>query len=113
MTERGRFLLLAHAGAVALTIFLTDAAPAADCLAAPNRTPAEGESWHYRTNRETNEKCWYLGARAATAVLPAARGSNANAELAAESGSSKPLSTREQQQLFRDFLKWKKSHATQ
>lgn len=113
MTERGRFLVFTHAGAVALMLFLTEAAPASDCLAAPNRTPAVGESWHYRTNRETNQKCWYVGARAATGALPAAQGSNANAELAAESGSSKPLSTREQQQLFRDFLKWKKSQATQ
>jgi hypothetical protein len=113
MTERGRFLLFSHVAAVALVIFLTDAAPAADCLAAPNRTPAAGERWSYRTNRETNQKCWYLGARAATGALPAAQGSNANAQLAPESGSSKPLSAREQEQLFRDFLKWKKSHAVQ
>jgi len=113
MTERGRFLLFTHVGAVALMIFLTDAAPAADCLAAPNRTPAEGERWFYRTNRETNQKCWYVGARATTGTLPPQQGSNANAELRAGSGSSKPLSTREQQELFKDFLKWKKSHAVQ
>ena len=112
MIAHGRFLLFTHASAVSLMIFLTDAASASDCLAAPNRTPAEGERWYYRTNRETNQKCWNLGARAATGASPAQQGSKAHAEFSAES-ESKPLSTREQQELFRDFLKWKKSRAMQ
>jgi hypothetical protein len=113
MTARGRFLLFTHAGAVALMmIFITDAAGASDCLAAPNRTPAEGEHWYYRTNSETNQKCWYLGARAAMGALPARQGSKADAEFSAQSKST-PLSTREQQELFRDFLRWKKSRAMQ
>ena len=64
MTTRGRFLLFTLAGAVALMIFLNDAAGAADCLAAPNRTPAEGERRYYRTNRETNQvlASWRAGA---------------------------------------------------
>jgi hypothetical protein len=110
MTTRGRFLLFTLAGAVALMIFLNDAAGASDCLAAPNRTPAEGERWYYRTNRETNQKCWYLGARAPMGASPAQQGSKAEVEFSAQ---PKPLSTREQQELFRDFLKWKKSHAMQ
>jgi hypothetical protein len=110
MTTRGRFLLFTLAGALALMIFLNDAAGASDCLAAPNRTPAEGERWYYRTNRETNQKCWYLGARAPMGALPARQGSKADVESLAQ---SKPLSTREQQELFRDFLRWKKSHAMQ
>jgi hypothetical protein len=92
MTARGRFLLFTHAGAVALMmIFITDAAGASDCLAAPNRTPAEGEHWYYRTNSETNQKCWYLGARAAMGALPARQGSKADAEFSAQSRST-PLS---------------------
>ena len=110
MTTRGRFLLFTLAGAVALMIFLNDAAGAADCLAAPNRTPAEGERWYYRTNRETNQKCWHLDARAAMGALPALQESKAEVEFSAQ---PKPLSTREQQELFRDFLKWKKSRAMQ
>jgi hypothetical protein len=110
MTTRGRFLLFSLAGAVALMIFLNDAAGAADCLAAPNRTPAEGERWYYRTNRETNQKCWHLGARAPMGALPALQGSRAEVEFSAQ---PKPLSTREQQELFRDFLRWKKSNAMQ
>jgi hypothetical protein len=111
MTTRGRFLLFTLAGAAAaLMIFLNDAAGASDCLAAPNRTPAEGERWYYRTNRETSQKCWYLGARAPMGALPARQGSKADVESSAQ---SKPLSTREQQELFRDFLRWKQSRAMQ
>jgi hypothetical protein len=111
MTTRGRFLLFTLAGAAAaLMIFLNDAAGASDCLAAPNRTPAEGERWYYRTNRETSQKCWYLGARAPMGALPARQGSKAEVEVSAQ---PKPLSNHEQQELFRDFLRWKKSHAMQ
>jgi len=112
MTTRGRFLLFTHAGAVALMIFLNDAAGASDCLAAPNRTPAEGEHWYYRTNRETNQKCWYLGARAAMGAPPARQGSKADVEFSARS-KTKPLAISEQEALFRDFLRWKKRREMQ
>ena len=107
MTTRGRFLLFTLAGAVALMIFLSDVAGASDCFAAPDRTPAEGERWYYRTNRETNQKCWHLGARAP--MGPARQGSK-EVEFSAQ---PKPLSTREQQELLREFQRWKKSHAMQ
>jgi hypothetical protein len=50
--------------------------------------------------------------RAAMGALPARQGSKADAEFSAQS-RSKPLSTRKQQELFRDFLRWKKSRAMQ
>jgi hypothetical protein len=34
---------------------------AADCLAAPGPRAPEGSRWHYRTDRATQRKCWYLG----------------------------------------------------
>jgi hypothetical protein len=74
--------------------------------------PAKPSAADYRTNREMNQKCWYLSARAAMGALPARQGSKADAEFSAQS-RSKPLSTREQQELFRDFLRWKKSRAMQ
>jgi hypothetical protein len=43
-------------------------------------------------------------------ALPALQESKAEVEFSAQ---PKPLSTREQQELFRDFLRWKKSNAMQ
>jgi hypothetical protein len=60
MTTRGRFLLFTLAGAVALMIFLNDAAGASDCLAAPNRTPA-GLSNESRNEPEVLAS-WHAGA---------------------------------------------------
>jgi hypothetical protein len=31
-----------------------------DCLAQPNRPPAQGGHWYYRVDRINNRKCWYL-----------------------------------------------------
>jgi hypothetical protein len=33
---------------------------AADCVEQPDREPAPGGHWHYRTDRLNNRKCWYL-----------------------------------------------------
>jgi hypothetical protein len=43
-----------------------------DCLAGPNRPPAQGGHWYYRVDHASNRKCWYL-------VEPAARGPAAEA----------------------------------
>jgi hypothetical protein len=114
MPTRGLFLLFTHAGAVALMILLNGAAGAAACLVAPNRTPAEGEHWYYRTKRETNQKCWYLGARdvATTGTMPTPQGTQVDVDISARS-KTKPLTTSEQEALFRDFLRWKKQREMQ
>ena len=90
-------------------ILLNGAAGAAACLVAPNRTPAEGEHWYYRTKRETNQKCWYLGARdvATTGTMPTPQGTQVDVDISGRS-KTKPLTTSEQEALFRDFLRWKK-----
>lgn len=33
---------------------------AGDCIEQPDREPAAGEHWHYRTDRLNNRKCWYV-----------------------------------------------------
>jgi hypothetical protein len=53
------------------------AEPAADdCLSEPNRAPSQGTHWHYRTDRSTGRRCWYLApqrekAAEARPVVPA------------------------------------------
>ena len=32
-----------------------------DCLADPNRQPAPGEHWYYRSDPANNRKCWHIG----------------------------------------------------
>jgi hypothetical protein len=44
-----------------------------DCLAGPNRPPAQGGHWYYRLDRANNRKCWYLvepGAQTPIAEAP-------------------------------------------
>jgi len=110
----GSLFLLSHAVAVALMILFSGTAAAAGCLSAPNQVPAEGEHWYYQTNRETNDKCWFLRGRdAATAgAKPTLQGTQADTDVTAKS-KAKPLSTSEQQELFRAFLRWKKSREMQ
>jgi hypothetical protein len=33
---------------------------ASECVEQPNREPVAGGHWHYRTDRITGLKCWYL-----------------------------------------------------
>jgi hypothetical protein len=40
----------------------TKTARADDCLTAPNSPASKGRRWFYRTDRETQRKCWYLRA---------------------------------------------------
>jgi hypothetical protein len=40
------------------TNYAADAA--GDCLAGPNRAPAQGGHWYYRFGHADNRKCWYL-----------------------------------------------------
>jgi hypothetical protein len=50
-------------GLLATALMLgTDCATLAgdDCLAGPNRPPAQGGHWYYRLDRAKNRQCWYL-----------------------------------------------------
>jgi hypothetical protein len=60
--------------AAAIVLGTNQASLAADdCLAGPNRPPAQGRHWYYRVDHAANRKCWYLGepaAQAPTAETP-------------------------------------------
>jgi hypothetical protein len=54
-----------------------DTTPADDCLAAPNSAAPPGSRWHYRLDRATQRKCWYVRAPdqpAQQAAAPAKKG---------------------------------------
>src|ERR1700754_2321003 len=44
-----------------------EARAADNCLASPAAVAPAGAHWPYRTNRQTHQKCWYIGARIANA----------------------------------------------
>jgi hypothetical protein len=44
----------------------TQAAPASECLSAPNGASPNGQHWYYHLDRANNRKCWYLRAIDAT-----------------------------------------------
>src|SRR5215510_14687812 len=46
--------------AVLFTASLSTTASAAECLGAPNAQSGPGTHWYYRTDRTTNQRCWYL-----------------------------------------------------
>jgi hypothetical protein len=52
---------------IVLAMFWTEHASQAaeECMASPNAPPPQGSHWYYRTDRSTNQKCWYLGAQGA------------------------------------------------
>jgi hypothetical protein len=114
MPMGNRFLLFTRAGVIALMITLDSTAAPADCLSAPNQTPAAGEHWYYRTSRETDQKCWYLRGRdpATADAKPTLKGTQADTDVSAHS-KAKTLSTSEKQELFEAFLRWKKQRETQ
>jgi len=70
---------IARVLAVAAGLFATATAlgpgsslAAGDCFAQPNRQPAAGGHWYYRSDRINNRKCWYLVAPATTTPQPEA-----------------------------------------
>ncbi|HKS84769.1 MAG TPA: hypothetical protein VJR71_04770 [Pseudolabrys sp.] len=54
-------ILRAFALASVSWLMWTGAAPGSEkCLIAPNAPPPRDEHWYYRTDRATNQQCWYL-----------------------------------------------------
>lgn len=119
--QRRSLVLPAICASVFALVLATDctaAAPgAADCLAAPNRAPEEGQHWYFRTDRETNQKCWYLRDRDVATTGAVAGQSGATAQpsppsdtqpSAAQPAETSPPSARAEKALFRDFLRWYK-----
>src|SRR6516164_6539454 len=69
----GPTLLMAGVG---ITV-QTEVGRADDCLAAPNSAAPPGSHWHYRLDRATQRKCWYVrapGQPAQQAAAPAKKG---------------------------------------
>jgi hypothetical protein len=55
------FFLAIFASVIMSSMTMSYGAPAADtCRSAPKDNSPEGSHWYYRTDRNTNRKCWYL-----------------------------------------------------
>jgi hypothetical protein len=105
-------------GVIALLIALNSNAAAnaaADCLTAPNQAPSDGRHWYFRTDRDTNKKCWYLrDGEAATTGSIATQPRPQPDTIAADQPIATPLSKGQQEALFAEFLRWQKQrHETQ
>lgn len=96
----------------------TGTARAADCLTAPGSSTPANTHWYYRTDRKQQRKCWYLGAinepsqeeaAKTTGSVPApAPYSLADfKDFLAHRGDAN-LSDKEVQQLYADFLAWRR-----
>ena len=91
-------------------------ADAADCLAEPNAPAPEHSHWHYRTDRSTQRKCWYLRGTdqpARQEVLRTAQAAPAAnvysfasfKEFIAQRGDAK-MSDEDIKRLYAQFLEW-------
>jgi hypothetical protein len=93
------------------------AAPAADCLAAPNAPAPRNSHWFYRIDPTQQRKCWHLGAanqpsQQAAETPPAERSPAASSyslenfkAFMAQRGNGH-LSDRDVEQLYAEFLEW-------
>lgn len=99
-----------HAALLALVLAPQGATAAPDCLAAPNRTPDEGQHWYYRTDRGSNQKCWYLRDRD-VATTGSVTGEPRARPDAAERREATALDDGAQKALFQDFLRWYKERS--
>lgn len=87
---------VASTGLIAILIVLgadRAASAAGNCVEQPGQQPANGQHWHYHLDRETNRKCWYLGAVETEAVQPAAPVAQPAAEPPSQSGLAHWLSS--------------------
>lgn len=109
--------------ALLLSIFgagpLVGSADAADCLSEPNSAAPENSHWYYRTDRETQRKCWYLRASGeptqpepmkTAQAAPAASGYSLTSFKAfmAQRGNGR-LSDADIKSLYAQFLEWRRN----
>jgi hypothetical protein len=80
----------------------------AECLVAPRGAAPQGQHWFFRTDKATQQKCWYLRARDAETTGATQTQGAAPPALAEPPGGPATLSSSEQQQLFQEFLRWQK-----
>src|ERR1051325_722904 len=93
---------------VALFAALTCTARAADeCIVKPNAKPPQGQHWYYRTDRETNRQCWYLGPEGGSTRKTATETLKPDAPAVA---ASPTMSRQEGEALFRKHVEWHRTH---
>jgi hypothetical protein len=97
----------------------TSTVRAADkCIVKPNSQPPQSQHWYYRTDRESNRQCWYLGPEdssvrnSATETLKQIKPDSPATPSAPAPGATN-LSQQEREALFRKFIVWQQSHPAQ
>jgi hypothetical protein len=82
MDRRSQLMALAVAFVVAATLLPATVRAAEPCLADPAGAVRSGKHWYFQTNQETQQKCWFVGARkpAARKVVPQSSFDSANQE---------------------------------
>ncbi len=87
----------------------TNTARAADeCILKPDSEPPQGQHWYYRTERESNRQCWYLGPQGG-----GIRKTSTETSKQIKLDGATPLSQQQRDALFRKFIEWQRSHSTQ
>ncbi len=89
-----------------------------ECIVKPNAQPPQGQHWYYRTDRDSNRQCWYLGpeglgVRTGAPDTLKQFDADASATPAAPVRPSPDAANLNQQQreaLFRQFIEWRQSH---
>ena len=95
---------------IALFAASAGTARAADeCIVKPNADPPSGQHWYYRTDREANRQCWYLGPEGV-----GIRKTATTASRQIEPDAPGPTLTQQQREaLFRKFIEWRQNQAAQ
>jgi hypothetical protein len=92
-------------------------ARAADCLTAPDSSASPNGHWYYHTDRTTQQKCWYLRGANGGSQEPDMKTAQSAAAAAPSLGSFKDfmaqrgnanLSDKDVQQLYAEFLEWRR-----
>jgi hypothetical protein len=97
---------------VALFAASTGSGRAADaCIVKPNAEPPQGQHWYYRTNRETNRQCWYLGSDGAASRNITTEAVKPDAPPTA--GVSANMSREQREALFRKYVEWQQNRRAQ
>lgn len=112
MPRRSPALPALAAGALALMFALNTTASAAECLVAPREAAPAGQHWFFRTDKATQQKCWYLRERdvETTGSPQAQQSARSDAAAQDQPAASQPRNKSEQEALFQDFLRWRKQH---
>jgi hypothetical protein len=107
MQTRRLVVSAVRAAVFLLAVMPHGTAATADCLATPDRAPQDGQHWYFRTDRQTNQKCWYLREHDVTTTGSVAGGPRVAPD-AVQRPEMSASTESAQKALFRDFLRWYK-----